>query len=134
MTEAIENWPGRPYPLGAAYDGGGTNFSLFSDGGGEERLRLEEIDAFVWHAYLPTVAPGQRYGYRVHGPWAPERGQWCNPAKLLLDPYAKAIEGQVQWNPACFPYMIGDENSRNDDDSAPFVPRSVVHNPYFDWG
>jgi isoamylase len=146
MTEAIENWPGRPYPLGAAYDGGGTNFSLFSemaekvelclfdDGGGEERLRLEEIDAFVWHAYLPAVAPGQRYGYRVHGPWAPERGQWCNPAKLLLDPYAKAIEGQVDWNPACFPYTIGDEKSRNDDDSAPYVPRSVVHNPYFDWG
>jgi isoamylase len=147
MTEAtIENWPGRPYPLGAAYDGGGTNFSLFSemadqvelclfdDSGGEERLRLEEIDAFVWHTYLPTVAPGQRYGYRVHGPWAPEHGQRCNPAKLLIDPYAKAIEGQVDWNPACFPYTIGDENSRNDDDSAPYVPRSVVHNPYFDWG
>ena len=146
MTEAIENWPGRPYPLGAAYDGGGTNFSLFSemaeevelclfdDDGGEERLRLEEIDAFVWHTYLPAVAPGQRYGYRVHGPWAPERGQRCNPAKLLLDPYAKAIEGQVDWNPACFPYRFGDENAPNDDDSAPFVPRSVVHNPYFDWG
>ncbi|HTZ29226.1 MAG TPA: glycogen debranching protein GlgX [Streptosporangiaceae bacterium] len=147
MTEAaIENWPGRPYPLGAAYDGAGTNFSLFSemaekvelclfdDEGKEERLRLEEIDAFVWHAYLPTIAPGQRYGYRVHGPWAPERGQRCNPAKLLLDPYAKAIEGQVDWNPACFPYRFGDENAPNDDDSAPFVPRSVVHNPYFDWG
>ena len=146
MTEPIENWPGRPYPLGAAYDGGGTNFSLFSemaegvelclfdDEGGEERIRLEEIDAFCWHAYLPAVAPGQRYGYRVHGPWAPERGQRCNPAKLLLDPYAKAIEGQVHWDQACFPYNFGDENSRNDDDSAPFVPRSVVHNPYFDWG
>jgi isoamylase len=147
MSEAaIENWPGRPYPLGAAYDGGGTNFSLFSemadqvelclfdDSGGEERLRLEEIDAFVWHTYLPTVAPGQRYGYRVHGPWAPEHGQRCNPAKLLIDPYAKAIEGQVDWSPACFPYTIGEENSRNDDDSAPYVPRSVVHNPYFDWG
>jgi isoamylase len=142
----IETWPGRPYPLGAAYDGGGTNFSLFSevadgvdlclfdDEGGEERLRLEEVDAFCWHAYLPAVAPGQRYGYRVHGPWAPERGQRCNPAKLLLDPYAKAIEGLVSWNQACFPYNFGDENSRNDDDSAPFVPRSVVHNPYFDWG
>jgi isoamylase len=146
MTGAIENWPGRPYPLGAAYDGGGTNFSMFSeiadgaelclfdDEGGEERLRLEEVDAFCWHAYLPAVAPGQRYGYRVHGPWAPERGQRCNPAKLLLDPYAKAIEGQVDWDQACFPYNFGDENSRNDDDSAPFVPRSVVHNPYFDWG
>jgi isoamylase len=143
---AIENWPGRPYPLGAAYDGGGTNFSLFSEvagrvdlclfdeNGGEERLRLEEIDAFVWHAYLPAVVPGQRYGYRVHGPWAPEHGQRCNPAKLLIDPYAKAVEGQVHWNQACFPYTFGDENSRNDDDSAPFVPKSVVHNPYFDWG
>ncbi len=143
---AIEHWPGRPYPLGAAYDGAGTNFSLFSevaervelclfdDDGREDRLSLEEIDAFVWHAYLPGVVPGQRYGYRVHGPWAPEHGQRCNPAKLLIDPYAKAIEGQVRWNQACFPYTFGDENSRNDDDSAPFVPRSVVHNPYFDWG
>jgi isoamylase len=107
---------------------------LFDDDGGEERLRLEEIDAFVWHTYLPTVAPGQRYGYRVHGPWDPSRGQRCNPAKLLIDPYAKAIEGEVRWNPACFPYNFGDEDSRNDDDSAPYVPRSVVHNPYFDWG
>jgi isoamylase len=143
---AIDNWPGRPYPLGASYDGGGTNFSLFSemaDGvqlclfdeeGREERIDLEEVDAFCWHIYLPTVAPGQRYGYRVNGPWAPERGQRCNPAKLLLDPYAKAIEGQVAWNPACFPYQFGDFDARNDDDSAPFVPRSVVHNPYFDWG
>jgi isoamylase len=145
-TGAIENWPGHPYPLGAAYDGGGTNFSLFSEmaegvelclfdeDGTEERLPLEEIDAFVWHAYLPSVSPGQRYGYRVHGPWAPERGQRCNPAKLLIDPYAKAIEGGVVWDQACFPYTFGDENSRNDEDSAPFVPRSVVHNPYFDWG
>jgi isoamylase len=146
MSEAIENWPGRPYPLGASYDGAGTNFSLFSetaeqvelclfgDDGSEERLSLEEVDAYCWHAYLPLVAPGQRYGYRVHGPWAPERGQRCNPAKLLLDPYAKAVEGQVRWDQACFPYNFGDENSRNDDDSAAFVPRSVVHNPYFDWG
>jgi isoamylase len=145
-TGAIENWPGHPYPLGAAYDGGGTNFSLFSEmaegvelclfgeDGTEERLPLEEIDAFVWHAYLPTVSPGQRYGYRVHGPWAPEHGQRCNPAKLLIDPYAKAIEGGVVWDQACFPYTFGDEDSRNDDDSAPFVPRSIVHNPYFDWG
>jgi isoamylase len=146
MTDPIEIWPGRPYPLGAAYDGGGTNFSLFSevagrvelclfdDSGREERVVLDEIDASCWHAYLPSVAPGQRYGYRVHGPWAPDQGQRCNPAKLLLDPYAKAIEGQVDWAQACFPYNFGDENSRNDDDSAPHVPRSVVHNPYFDWG
>jgi len=146
MTEAIEIWPGKPYPLGATYDGGGTNFSLFSevaekvelclfdDDGAERRIVLDEVDASCWHGYLPSVAPGQRYGYRVHGPWAPEAGQRCNPAKLLLDPYAKAIEGQVQWDQACFPYNFGDENSRNDDDSAPYVPRSVVHNPYFDWG
>jgi isoamylase len=146
MTDAIEVWPGRPYPLGAAYDGGGTNFSLFSevaervelclfdDDGSEERVILDEIDASCWHGYLPSVAPGQRYGYRVHGPWAPEKGQRCNPAKLLLDPYAKAIEGEVRWGQACFPYNFGDEDSRNDDDSAGYVPRSVVHNPYFDWG
>jgi isoamylase len=145
MTESPEIWPGNPYPLGAVYDGGGTNFSLFSevaDGvelclfgdGGERRVTLTEVDAACWHGYLPSVAPGQRYGYRVHGPWAPEQGNRCNPAKLLLDPYAKAIEGQVAWGQACFPYNFGDENSRNDDDSAPNVPRSVVHNPYFDWG
>jgi len=147
LTEHIETWPGRAYPLGASYDGGGTNFSLFSesadavdlclfgdDGTEEQRVRLEERDASCWHAYLPSVAPGQRYGYRVHGEWAPEHGQRFNPAKLLLDPYAKAIEGQVTWGQACFPYNFGDENSRNDDDSAPLMPRSVVHNPYFDWG
>jgi isoamylase len=143
---SVDNWPGRPYPLGASYDGAGTNFSLFSemaeqvelclfdDEGGEQRVGLDEVDAYCWHVYLPSVAPGQRYGYRVHGPWAPEHGQRCNPAKLLLDPYAKAIEGQVRWDQACFPYNFGDESSRNDDDSAPFVPRSVVHNPFFDWG
>ncbi len=146
MTDAIEAWPGRPYPLGASYDGAGTNFSLFSEvadlvelclfdeDGTEQRLRLEEVDASCWHAYLPSIGPGQRYGYRVHGPWEPERGLRCNPAKLLLDPYAKAIEGAVDWAPACFPYNFGDDNSRNDDDSAPHVPRSVVHSPFFDWG
>jgi isoamylase len=145
MTESPEIWPGDPYPLGAVYDGGGTNFSLFSEVAdrvelclfsrdGEQRVELTEVDAACWHGYLPSVAPGQRYGYRVHGPWAPEQGHRCNSAKLLLDPYAKAIEGQVAWGQACFPYNFGDENSRNDDDSAPNVPRSVVHNPYFDWG
>jgi isoamylase len=146
MSEPIEVWPGQPYPLGAAYDGGGTNFSLFSevaesvelclfdDDGTERRVKLRERDAFCWHGYLPSVAPGQRYGYRVHGPWAPEHGARCNPNKLLLDPYAKAIEGQVDWDQACFPYNFGDENSRNDADSAPHMPKSVVHNPYFDWG
>jgi isoamylase len=146
MTEPIEIWPGQPYPLGATYDGAGTNFSLFSEvadavelclfdeDGNEQRLPVEEMDASCWHCYLPSVGPGQRYGFRVHGPWAPEHGARCNPSKLLIDPYAKAIEGQVDWDRACFPYNFGDEESRNDDDSAPHVPKSVVHNPYFDWG
>jgi isoamylase len=141
----IEAWPGRPAPLGPAYDGAGSNFSLFSEvaegvelclfdaAGGERRVALEEVDAFCWHAYLPNVGPGQRYGYRVHGPWAPERGVRCNPAKLLIDPYAKAIEGAVDWDQACYPYQFGDEGSRNDEDSAAHVPKGVVHNPFFDW-
>jgi isoamylase len=148
MTEATmppEAWPGEPYPLGATYDGAGTNFSLFSEvaervelclfdaDGAESRLELDEVDAFCWHTYLPSIGPGQRYGFRVHGPWDPGRGLRCNAAKLLLDPYAKAIEGGVDWAPACYPYNFGDETSRNDDDSAPYVPRSVVHNPFFDW-
>jgi len=146
MTEPPEIWPGRPYPLGAAYDGGGTNFSLFSevaegvelclfdDEQNEHRIELTEVDANCWHAYLPSVTFGQRYGYRVHGPWAPPHGARCNPAKLLLDPYAKAVEGAIDWDQACFPYNFGEENSRNDDDSAAHVFKSVVHNPYFDWG
>jgi len=142
----IDRWPGRSFPLGASFDGAGTNFSLFSevaervelclfsDDGTEQAIPLEEVDAFCWHAYLPTVTAGQRYGYRVHGPWAPERGLRCNPAKLLLDPYARAFEGHVDWNQACFPYNFGDEHSRNEADSAPHVLKGVVHNPYFDWG
>ncbi|HEX2225148.1 MAG TPA: glycogen debranching protein GlgX, partial [Thermoanaerobaculia bacterium] len=140
-------YPGGPYPLGATYDGAGTNFVLFSeaaervelclfdDEGNETRVDLPEVTAFCWHGYLPYVGPGQRYGYRVHGPWAPERGQLCNPAKLLLDPYSTAIEGQVEWHEAVFGYHFADpEGSRNDLDSAPYMPRSVVTSPYFDWG
>ena len=142
----IETWPGRPYPLGAAYDGAGTNFSIFSevaeqvelclfdDDGTERRVALDEVDAYCWHAYLPSVGPGQRYGFRVHGPWDPARGLRCNASKLLLDPYTKAVTGEVDWDQACFSYTFGDEDSRNEDDSAPHVPKSVVHNPYFDWG
>jgi isoamylase len=139
-------WPGTPYPLGANYDGAGTNFALFSeaatrvelclfdDEGRETRVDLEEVHGFVWHGYLPWVGPGQRYGYRVHGPYDPAAGLRCNPAKLLLDPYAKAIEGEVDWNEAVFAYRFADPSTRNDDDSAPYVPKSVVINPYFDWG
>jgi isoamylase len=142
----MEIWPGQPYPLGATYDGSGTNFSLFSliaqrvelclfdDQGKQTTVDLPEVTALCWHAYLPGVKPGQRYGYRVHGPWDPDQGHRCNPSKLLLDPYAKAIEGEWKWNEAMFPYHFDNpENSRNDADSAPFMPKSVVVDSTFDW-
>ncbi len=141
----VELWPGQSYPLGARYDGVGTNFSLFSetarrvelclfdDRGREQRIELTEVDAFCWHGYLPNVGPGQRYGYRVHGPWDPTRGLRCNANKLLLDPYAKAIDGRLRWHEAVFDHPFDDEHARNDLNSAPFVPRSVVTSPYFDW-
>ncbi|HLI57544.1 MAG TPA: glycogen debranching protein GlgX, partial [Actinomycetota bacterium] len=140
-------WPGQPFPLGASYDGAGTNFSLFSEvatgvdlclfdeDGAEECIPLTEVTALCWHGYLPNIGPGQRYGFRVHGPWDPAAGQRCNSAKLLLDPYAKAVEGQVEWDPAVFGYPLGgDDMTADDRDSAPFVPKSVVTNPFFDWG
>src|SRR6266702_3356485 len=102
-------WPGNPFPLGPVWDGQGTNFSLFSENaervelclfdedGGEERIELRERRALNWHCYLPGVGPGQRYGYRVYGPYAPLQGHRFNPGKLLIDPYAKAIDGVVDW-------------------------------------
>lgn len=139
-------WPGQPYPLGATYDGSGTNFSIFTDiavrvelclfdeAGNELHIDLPNVTGYCWHGYLPSVMPGQRYGYRVHGTWDPANGQRCNPAKLLLDPYGKAVYGQLTWNDAIFPYCLdkGPE-VRSDSDSAPFMQRSVVHQPYFDW-
>ena len=138
--------PGHPYPLGAVFDGFGTNFSLFSEvaqrvelclfdeNGRETRIDLPEVTAYCWHGYLPAIEPGQRYGYRVHGPWDPAHGHRCNPAKLLLDPYAKVIEGEVLWNEAVFPYRFNHgAETRNDTDSAPFMPRCLVHQPFFDW-
>src|SRR5687768_9295534 len=113
-------WPGHAYPLGATYDGAGTNFALFSEvaervelclfdeSGAEQRVRLSEVDGFVWHCYLPGIEPGQRYGYRVHGPYDPGRGLRCNPAKLLIDPYAKAVDGPVRWDEAVFGYPFGE--------------------------
>jgi isoamylase len=143
---ALKIWPGQPYPLGATWDGVGTNFSvysevatrvelcLFDDAGNQTAIDLPEMTAFIWHGYLPNVHPGQRYGYRIHGPWDPQNGHRCNPAKLLLDPYGKSFDGQVQWNEAVFGHHFSDpENSKNDLDSAPFVPKSVVINPFFDW-
>ena len=141
----MDAWPGNAYPLGASYDGAGTNFALFSevadavelclfdDEGKETRVPMTERDALVWHIYLPRVTPGQRYGFRVHGPYEPAEGQRCNPSKLLLDPYAKAIEGAIDWDQALFSYNFGDPDSHNTEDSAPHMMKSVVTNPYFDW-
>jgi isoamylase len=138
-------WPGAAYPLGATWDGSGTNFALFSevaervqlclfdDGGTETRLELTEVDGFVWHCYLPSVGPGQRYGYRVTGPYDPRSGHRCNPAKLLLDPYGKAVDGVVHWDDALLGYRTDAPDRPSSTDSAPFMPRNVVVNPYFDW-
>jgi isoamylase len=142
----MQIWPGKPYPLGATYDGAGVNFALFSevaervelclvdDAGKETRVELQEDDAFVHHAYLPSVQPGQRYGYRVHGPHDPDQGVRCNPAKLLLDPYAKAVEGQIDGDESLFSYRFGKPKQFNDADSLGHTMLSVVVNPYFDWG
>ena len=138
--------PGHPYPLGATYDGSGTNFSLFSEvarqvelvliaqDGSPESVALTEVDGFVWHGYLPGVGPGQRYGFRVHGPYEPENGLRCNPAKLLLDPYAKAIDGQIDGDESLFGYRFEQHDERNDMDSAGHTMVSVVTDPGFDWG
>ena len=119
-------WPGSAYPLGASYDGAGTNFAIFSeiaervelclfaDDETETRVALREVDGFVWHGYLPTVEPGQRYGYRIHGPYDPAKGLRCNPNKLLIDPYAKAVDGPVQWDEAVFGYPFGSPDERNE--------------------
>ena len=140
-------WPGAPYPLGATWDGSGTNFALFSEAAErvelclfdpadeqETRIELVEVDGFVWHGYLPGVGPGTRYGYRVHGPYNPAGGHRCNPAKLLLDPYGKAMQGQVSWHEALFSYHFTDPARLNTEDSAPHMPKNVVINPFFDWG
>ncbi|GAA4955661.1 glycogen debranching protein GlgX [Actinoplanes utahensis] len=140
-----EIWPGSSYPLGASYDGTGTNFAVFSevadrvelclfdDAGMETRHRLCSVDGFVWHGYLPGVGAGTRYGYRVDGPYEPAAGLRCNPSKLLLDPYARAIQGDIDWDESLFGYRFGDPDSRNELDSGRHMMKSVVINPYFDW-
>jgi glycogen operon protein len=139
-------WPGSPYPLGATYDGSGTNFALFAENAdrvelclfdndnNETRWRLEEITAFTHHGYIPGIQPGQRYGFRVHGPWAPDDGLVFNPAKLLLDPYSKAIEGNVDWGEAVFSHQFLHPNRISEKDSASHMPRSIVVDTKFDWG
>ncbi|MFE7636218.1 glycogen debranching protein GlgX, partial [Kitasatospora sp. NPDC057518] len=142
----MQVWPGTPYPLGATYDGAGVNFAVFSESadrielcliaedGSETAVELRETDAFVRHAYLPGIQPGQRYGFRVHGPYNPGLGQRHNSAKLLLDPYAKAMSGHIDWDESVYGYHFGAPERRNDLDSAPHTMHSVVINPYFDWG
>ncbi|MBC6794022.1 glycogen debranching protein GlgX [Corynebacterium sp. LK26] len=139
-------WPGEPYPLGSTYDGAGTNFALFSDvaekvelclisaEGEETRIAMEEVDAHIWHCYIPSIMPGQRYAYRVHGPFDPANGKRCDPNKLLVDPYAKAFDGEFDGHPSLFNYDIHDHSKRNTEDSLGHTMTSVVINPFFDWG
>ncbi|GAA1572093.1 MULTISPECIES: glycogen debranching protein GlgX [Kribbella] len=142
----MQKWPGRPYPLGATYDGAGTNFAVFSevaervdlsllgDDGTEQLVQLTEVDGFVHHAYLPGVQPGQRYGFRVHGPYSPPEGHRCNPSKLLLDPYAKAVDGQIDGDESLFSYRFAKPDELNTMDNREHTMLSVVTNPFFDWG
>jgi glycogen operon protein len=141
---------GRPYPLGATWDGLGVNFALFSanatrvelclfDEAGQvelERIELPEYTNEIWHGYLPEARPGTVYGYRVHGPYVPGAGHRFNPNKLLLDPYAKQLVGQLEWNPALFGYQMesGDDLTFDERDSAPFMPKCRVIDPAFTWG
>src|SRR5213083_179360 len=144
-------WPGRPYPLGATWDGEGVNFALFSEhaekvdlclfdeSGRRElhRVPVREQTDEVWHAYLPEARPGLLYGYRVHGPYAPERGHRFNPHKLLIEPYAKHIQGGLQWSDAHFGYRLGHAKadlSFDKRDNAAGMPKSRVIDPAFTWG
>jgi isoamylase len=146
---ALRVWRGNPYPLGATWDGSGVNFAIFSENaeavdlcifdadGTEQRVRMTEQADLVWHCYLPDMRPGQRYGYRVHGPYDPQQGHRFNPAKLLIDPYAKRIDGAVKWDDSLFGYRIGadvEDLEPDERDSAAFAPKSVVINQAFVWG
>jgi isoamylase len=144
-------WPGRPYPLGATWDGTGVNFAIFSehatgvelclfrdpeDAVAAAKIWLTERTDQVWHCYLPDARPGQYYGYRVHGPYAPEQGFRFNPAKLLIDPYAKAITGAIKWGDHLFAYRVGGDREDlepDPDNSAGGVPKSVVIDSAFTW-
>ncbi|MGH3103704.1 MAG: glycogen debranching enzyme, partial [Gaiellaceae bacterium] len=145
----MEVWPGRPFPLGPSWTGDGVNFSLFSENaervelclfdeeGRQTSVELTERTAFNWHGFVPGLGPGQLYGYRIHGPYAPKRGHRFNPAKLLIDPYAKAIEGPILWDRGTtLPYSPDGpdadlEADRTDDAAA--IPKCVVIDDRFDW-
>jgi glycogen operon protein len=147
----MDSWPGLPFPLGPTWDGNGTNFALFSENAErvdlclfdeddhETCVEMTEREVFNWHCYVPGIGPGQRYGYRVHGPYDPASGKRFNPAKLLIDPYAKAIEGPVQWDKAnVLPYVPSLDDDADlhldDEDSVEAIPKCVVVDPSFDWG
>ena len=150
-TKISQVWPGRPYPLGATWDGEGVNFALFSEhaekvelclfekprGRAIERIAMRERTDLVWHCYLPDARPGLLYGYRVHGPYAPAEGHRFNPNKLLLDPYAKALKGGLRWHDANFGYRIGHDDedlSFDKRDNARYVPKCEVVESAFSWG
>ena len=138
--------PGRPSPLGATPRDGGTNFAvassvaeaaqvcLFDDAGNESRVQLRDYDDGVWHGFVPGTGPGQAYGYRVHGPYNAAKGLRCNPAKLLIAPYARAVRGEVRFGPEVFDYQPGNQDTPSSLDSAGHVPLSLVTDPGFDWG
>ncbi|MBV9744388.1 MAG: glycogen debranching enzyme GlgX, partial [Acidobacteriia bacterium] len=143
-------FPGKPYPQGATWDGTGVNFALYSeratavelclfeepDSRESEVIPLKECTGYVWHCWVPAIKMGQLYGYRVHGPYEPDRGDRFNPAKLLIDPYAKAIAGSINWDAPVFGYKLGDPGadlSRDDQDDGWGVPKCVVTSPHFDW-
>ena len=141
----METRPGKAYPLGATFDGPGTNFAIYSsvatsvtlclldDDLNEMRIPMTEVDAYVWHVYVPQVRAGQLYGYRIDGPWDPQNGLRCDPSKLLLDPYAKAIEGQLKDSLDLLSYQVDDPLTLKGGDSADATMHSVVVNPFFDW-
>ena len=144
-------WPGKPYPLGATWDGDGVNFAIFSENATavelllfdftnpsklKERVPFEERTGYVWHAYLPDLLPGQLYAFSVDGPYEPDRGLRFNKNKALIDPYAKAIAGSIQWNDSMFGYVYSDQNndvSFDSRDSSPFLPKCVVIDTSYDW-
>ncbi|MRR14785.1 glycogen debranching enzyme GlgX, partial [archaeon] len=147
----MKTWSRQPYPLGATWDGAGVNFALFSENAtrvelslfnsdnnnAETRIPITEQTDQVWHTYLPEARPGLLYGYRVHGPFAPEEGHRFNPAKLLRDPYARAVTGTIKWNDSHFGYTIGHPDadlSMDERDSAPYSPKCMVIDPSFSWG
>ncbi|HEY3404735.1 MAG TPA: glycogen debranching protein GlgX [Ohtaekwangia sp.] len=151
VKSKVKSFPGKPYPLGATWDGKGVNFALFSENAtGVElclfktsqdeseylTIKLTERSHQVWHTYVPDLKPGQLYSYRVHGPYEPSNGHRFNASKLLIDPYAKAIAGKIEWSDALFGYDVHSEEadlSFNEIDSAPFLPKCVVIDPNFDW-